>query len=103
MKNFYKGLLFAVLPLYSFFSWLYIFNTSTLVTQKEKLIAFKKLFLNSSFNLKHLAILNILFSITAIVLLLNTLKLKWCATKISALVLSILLVFIAIYNLWSLL
>lgn len=103
MKNFYKGLLFSILPMYSFFSWLYIFNTSPLVTHKERLIAYKKGFLNSSFNLKYLAVLNILFSIIAIVFLLKALKLKWNLSTVFSLVLVIVLVTITFYNLWSLL
>ncbi|WP_417290610.1 hypothetical protein [Corallibacter sp.] len=63
LRYLFSGIVFSLLPLYSFISWLNVFNQEHIENQKERLVAFKDSFM--LFNV--LSFVNLLFCVAAIV------------------------------------
>lgn len=103
MKNFITGFLLSILPIYSFFSWLYVFNKYSTKDQSFKIREFNKIFFDISINQTTFIIINILFSFAAISFLIKFQTIKNVALKIISGIIIFLLILITLYNFWGLL
>ena len=97
------GLLLSALPIYSFFSWIYIFSQHPKSDQLFKVSEFNKIFFGISVNLTMLSIINILCSFVAIYCLINFKDIKNITIKSINAIVILLLTLIMIYNVWGLL
>ena len=48
MRKIILAVLFSLIPIYSFFTWIYIFNKFIDINQADKLIEYNKMFFNIS-------------------------------------------------------
>lgn len=103
MKKIKVGFLLSILPIYSFFSWLYIFNTFPEKKQSFRIKEFNKLFFDISINQTTLAIINIILSLTSIYFLLISHAIKSPIVKVISRIVIVLLLLITLYNFWGLL
>jgi len=103
MKKKIVGFALSLLPIYSFFSWLYIYSRNTSKSQEVRLDAFNKMFLGAPTNYIALAIINIILSVLSIYFLTKMVSSLKTVQRIIGRVLVFLLVLIIFYNIWSLL
>jgi hypothetical protein len=71
MKNIFKIIILLILPIYSFISWIFIYNKSNITTQSGRVSEFRKFLFDININLTYLSLINILLSMLAIILLLK--------------------------------
>ncbi len=67
LRYLFSGIVFSLLPFYSFISWLNVFNQEHIKNQKERLVAFKDSFMLFNVNLTVLSFVSLLFCVAAIV------------------------------------
>lgn len=103
MKKYIIGFLLSILPIYNFFSWLYIFNKYPKKDQPFKIKEFNKMFFDFSINQTTHTIINIIFSFVAIYFLIKFQTIKNVAIKIISGIVIMLLILIILYNFWGLL
>lgn len=103
MQKIIIGLLLSLLPIYSFFSWLSIFNKYPKKDQTFRLREFNKLFFDISISQTTFTIINILLSFAAIYYLISFQNIKNVAMKNISGIIVLLLILITLYNFWGLL
>lgn len=103
MKNFIIGIFLSLLPINSFFSWIYVFSENPRSNQSVKLKEFNKYLFDISINETTLSIINIILSFTAIYFLINFQNINNIVFKIFSAVVIIVLFLVTIYNIWGLL
>lgn len=102
-KKIIIGLLLSLLPIYSFFSWIYVFSKNPETDQSFKLRELDKMFFGISINQTTFAIINILLSFAAMSYLMKFQNIKNGIIKIISVVIILLLILITLYNFWGLL
>ena len=66
MRKIILAVLFSLIPIYSFFTWIYIFNKFIDINQADKLLEYNKMFFNISINQTTLSLVNLSLAITSI-------------------------------------
>lgn len=103
MKNLIIGFLLAVFPVYSFFSWIYIFNKYSSQNQQLRQENYNDLFLGISTSGSLFLVVNIAFLISAILFLLKFKHSEALSIKMIGSISAFILVLILLYNFWALL
>ena len=103
MKKIIIGLLLSLLPIYSFFSWIYVFSKNPKTDQSFKLRELNKMFFDISINQTTFTIVNILFSFAAMFYLIKFQSIKNGLIKTISVIITLLLILITLYNFWGLL
>jgi len=103
MKKIIIGFLLSLLPIYSFFAWIFVFSQNAESHQSVKLREFNKMFFDISINQTALSIINITLSFIAIYFLINFKNIKNIIFQIFSVIVIILLILVTLYNIWGLL
>ena len=101
MKKIILGLLFSAVPVYSFFTWIYVFNKFIGINQADKLLQYNKMFFNISINQTTLSLVNLSLAITSIYFLKKAEVNQNKILKIFRLLALLLIVLISIFNIWG--
>ena len=102
MKNLLTGSVFSTLPIYSFISWIILYNNKNLKNHQDRIIEFKKSLFNLDINFKVLDLINIFFIFVAISFFLKCFKNNTNSIyKSVSSIFTIFLMFILIYNVWG--
>jgi hypothetical protein len=103
MKKIIIGIIVAILPLYSFISWINIFNNEKLNSQEARVTEYRKSFFDLIYNINIITWLNILFCIASIYLLGSSFSKMQKGLKIFSSLLIIAMFMLILYNMWNLL
>jgi len=101
MKKIILGVLFSLMPIYSFFTWIYIFNKFIDINQADKILEYNKMFFNISINQTTLTLVNLSLAITSIYFLKKAEVDQNKTLKIFRLLTLLLIVLISIFNIWG--
>jgi|SaaInl0LU_22_DNA_1037365.scaffolds.fasta_scaffold123466_1 hypothetical protein len=103
MKKIIIGIIVGLLPLYSFISWINIFNNEKLISQEARVKEYRKTFFGLIDNVNVITSLNILFCIISIYILGSSFSKMQKGLKIFSSLLMTFLSALILYNIWSLL
>ena len=103
MKNLLTGIISSILPIYSFFSWIYVFNKYPKISHSDRINEYNKMFFNIEFNQVIFGIINIILLFISIIFLIKSVKTKNILIKVTSSIFILLSVFILFYNVWGLL
>ena len=101
MRKIILAVLFSLIPIYSFFTWIYIFNKFIDINQADKLLEYNKMFFNISINQTTLSLVNLSLAITSIYFLKKAEVNQNRILKIFRLLALLLIVLISMFNIWS--
>jgi hypothetical protein len=101
MKKIILGVLFSLMPIYSFFTWIYIFNKFIDINQADKLLEYNKMFFNISINQTTLTLVNLSLAITSIYFLKKAEVNQNKILKPFRLLALLLIVLISMFNIWG--
>ena len=101
MKKIILAVLFSLIPIYSFFTWIYIFNKFIDINQADKLLEYNKMFFNISINQTTLSLVNLSLAITSIYFLKKAKVNRNKILKTFRLLALLLIVLISMFNIWS--
>ena len=102
MKFFLKAILLSVFPIYSFISWIFIFNKYPENNQTNRINKYREMIFSFSYDIKILSVINIILSIVAILFYAKSIKTENVLIKIISVIAVISLTIIFIYNIWGL-
>ncbi|MAO35811.1 MAG: hypothetical protein CMP12_07850 [Zunongwangia sp.] len=103
MKKIVTGIIIAIIPIYTFFTWLIIYNKYPETDQSYRLSKFKDIIFNIPISQTSLSGLNIVLSSLAIYYLLTSVNKNYLSKKIITILIAGLLFFIILYNIWGIL
>jgi len=103
MRKTIIGIIVAVLPLYSFISWINIFSNDKLNSQEARVTEYRKMFFSLFNNVNIITFLNIILSITSIYLLGSNFSKMKRSLKVFSSLLIIVMFILILFNIWSLL
>ena len=101
MKKIILGVLFSLMPIYSFFTWIYIFNKFIYINQADKILEYNKMFFNISINQTTLTLVNLLLAITSIYFLKKAEVNRNKILKTFRLLALLLIGLISMFNIWG--
>ena len=101
MRKIILAVLFSLIPIYSFFTWIYIFNKFIDINQADKLLEYNKMFFNISINQTTLSLVNLLLAITSIYFLKKAEVNRNKILKTFRLLALLLIVLISMFNIWG--
>ena len=101
MRKVILAVLFSLIPIYSFFTWIYIFNKFIFINQADKLLEYNKMFFNISINQTTLSLVNLSLAITSIYFLKKAEVNQNKILKIFRLLALLLIVLISMFNIWG--
>lgn len=101
MKKIILGLLFSAVPVYSFFTWIYVFNKFIGINQADKLLQYNKMFFNIFINQTTHALVNLSLAFTSIYFLKNAEINQNIVLKIFRLIALSLMVLVSMFNIWG--
>ena len=100
MRKIILAVLFSLIPIYSFFTWIYIFNKFIDINHTDKILEYNKMFFNISINQTTLTLVNLLLAITSIYFLKKAEVNRNKILKIFRLLTLLLIVLISMFNIW---
>jgi hypothetical protein len=100
MRKIILAVLFSLIPIYSFFTWIYIFNKFIYINQADKILEYNKMFFNISINQTTLTLVNLLLAITSIYFLKKAEVNRNKILKTFRLLTLLLIVLISMFNIW---
>ena len=101
MRKIILAVLFSLIPIYSFFTWIYIFNKFIDINQADKLLEYNKMFFNISINQTTLTLVNLSLAITSIYFLKKAEVNRNKILKTFRLLALLLMVLISMFNIWG--
>ena len=101
MRKIILAVLFSLMPIYSFFTWLYIFNKFIYINQADKILEYNKMFFNISINQTTLTLVNLSLAITSIYFLKKAEVNRNKILKTFRLLALLLMVLISMFNIWG--
>jgi hypothetical protein len=101
MRKIILGLSFSAVPVYSFFTWIYVFNKFIDINQADKLLEYNKMFFNISINPTSHTLVNLSLAFTSIYFLKNAEINQNIALKIFRLIALLLMVLVSMFNVWG--
>ena len=101
MKKIILGVLFSLMPIYSFFTWIYIFNKFIYINQADKILEYNKMFFNISINQTTLTLVNLSLAFTSIYFLKKAEVNRNKILKTFRLLALLLIVLISMFNIWG--
>ena len=101
MRKIILAVLFSLIPIYSFFTWIYIFNKFIDINQADKLLEYNKMFFNISINQTTLSLVNLSLAITSIYFLKKAEVNQNKILKTFRLLALLLIVFVSTFNIWG--
>ena len=100
MRKIILAVLFSLIPIYSFFTWIYIFNKFIYINQADKILEYNKMFFNISINQTTLTLVNLSLAITSIYFLKKAEVNRNKILKTFRLLALLLIVLISMFNIW---